>query len=354
MTGMARWTGSAILASIAILAAGMPVPARAKPPLNLAILRQQDRSGRIHFESLIDSLEIAPGMAILDIGAGPGYASFLFAEKLRGTGTVFATDIREDFIRRIETEAKRRGLANLVPVVVKEKGLDDFYGSHRYDLVFLSNAYHCLEDRVGYFGKLRGFLNPGARLVLVMYDQVPLFTEDDFSDPEGLVATLSGAPGDDPFLKNLSGETRRLMEGGAPRGKLVRALADDFNRMLADPRFYSGFYDNSYFRKGLFTETERDFADWLLMTVEEEGSAGRIGQGGSRAVAKLNRMFFIKRFGRYLAEGGRGAYLPAGDANRHTSKYVARRELESAGYRFVKEIKLSAYYDALVFTPEIR
>ncbi len=42
-----------------------------------------------------------------------------------------------------------------------------------------------------------------------------------------------------------------------------------------------------------------------------------------------------------------GAYVPAGDANRHTSKYVMLRELDTAGYRFVNEIKLSPYFDAV-------
>src|SRR5512139_675659 len=149
-----------LLSMIATSVAGPILPAHAKPPLKQAIKRQQYRNEYVHFENIIGSLDITEGMTILDIGSGPGYASFLFAEKLRGSGEVFATDIRQDFVHHIAEEARRRGLNNLFPVVVRSEGLDDFYGKHRYDLVFLSNVYHCLDNRIEYFGKLRGLLTP--------------------------------------------------------------------------------------------------------------------------------------------------------------------------------------------------
>lgn len=335
--------------------AGPILPTYAKPPLNLAIKRQEHRNDYTRFQDLIDSLGIVEDMTILDIGAGPGYASFLLAEKLHGTGKVYATEIREDFVNHIADEAKIRRLGNLVSVLVKGEGLDDFYGKHRYDLVFLSNVYHCLNDRIGYFQHLRGFLNRNARLVLVLYNQTPLFSVDDLSNVNGLIASLFREPDDNPFIKNLSPRTLQLLND-APRGEeLKTALVDDFNRMLVDPHFYANFYSNSYFRKDLFTTPERDLANWLLMTLKEDGvlekPADQIDAKAMRMVVKLNRLFFIKRFGDFLVRGGMGAYVPAGDANRQTSKYVVLRELDAAGYQFVKERKLSPYFDAVIMTP---
>jgi len=294
-------------------------------------------------------------MTILDIGSGPGYASFLFAEKLHGSGEVFATDIREDFVRYIADEAKRRGLTNLFSALVKTEGLDDFYRKHRYDLVFLSNVYHCLDNRIEYFSSMRKLLNPGARLVLILYDQVPLLSVADLSDLDGLADSLSKKSDDDPFHKHLSTGTRQLLKDRTDREGLERALVEDFNRMLVDPRFYKGFYDNSYFRKNLFTAPEREFANWLLMTLEEDGvlekPVDQIAAKAMRTVIKLNRLFFIKQLGDYLSGGGIGSYVPAGDANRHTSKYVMLRELDAAGYKFIHEIKLSPYFDAVIMVP---
>ena len=336
--------------------AGQILPAQAKPPLKSAIKRQQHRNEYIHFETLVDALDITAGMTILDIGSGPGYASFLFAEKLHGSGEVIATDIRQDFVNHIADEAKRRGLTNLFSSVVKEEGLDDFYAKHRYDLVLLSNVYHCLENRIEYFSKFRGLLKRNARLVLVLYNQVPLFSVDDLSDVEGLIDSFSRETDDNPFYKHLSTGTKRLLGDKTKREEFERALVDDFNRMLLDPRCYKGFYSNSYFRKDLFTAPERELANWLLMTLKEDGvlekPADQIDAKAMRTVVKLNRLFFINQLGDYLAEDGMGAYVPAGDANRHTSKYEMLRELDAAGYAFVNELKLSPYFDAVIMAPK--
>ena len=126
--------------------------------------------------------------------------------------------------------------------------------------------------------------------------------------------------------------------------------------MLLDPQFYRHFYRDSYFTKDLFSPAERDLANWLLMTLAEDGvldgTLDQMDERKLRTVIKLNRLFFIKRFGDYLAEGGRGAYFPAGDANRHTSKYVMLKELDAAGYRLVDELRLPPFYDAVIMAPK--
>jgi SAM-dependent methyltransferase len=346
-----------LFASVIVMSIAGPVkPAEAKPPLKFAIMRQEHRNEYVQFETVIEALDITSGMTILDIGSGPGYASFLFAEELRGSGKVFATDIREDFVNYISDEAKRRGLTNLFSVAVKAEGLDNFYGKHQYDLVFLSNVYHCFDNRIEYFSKLRGFLKQKARLVIVLYNQVPVFSVDDFSNADGLVDNLSRETDDNPFYKNLSAGTKKLLGDHAKGDEIERALVDDFNRMLVDPRFYKGFYSDSYFRKNLFTVPEREFANWLLMTLEEDGvlekPADQLSAKALRTVMKLNRLFFMKKLGGYLAGGGMGAYIPAGDANRHTSKYVMLRELDAAGYEYSSEINLSPYFDAVIMVPK--
>lgn len=343
---------------VAVVPLARPVMATQKPPLDRAIQRQQQRDQFIGFEAVIDTLGIAPGMTILDIGAGPGSASFLFAERLHGTGEVFATDIREDFVNHIADEARRRGLTNLSSVLVKADGLDDFYGKHRYDLVFLSNVYHALDGRIEYFSRLRELLSRDGRLALILYNQTPLFSVEDLANFNALVNSLlinkPSPADDDPFLNNLSPATRKLLKDDTRREELKHALVNDFNRILVDPRFYRNYYSDSYFRKGLFTPPERDLANWLLMSIKEEGiedsPVDRIDARVIRTVIKLNRLFFIKRFGNNLAGLGMGAYTASGDANRHTSKYVVQRELAAAGYQLVSESRLSPYFDLVIMT----
>lgn len=345
-----------LLSLIVTQIVGPTTPAQAKPPLKGAIKRQEHRNEYTRFETIIDALDITSGMTILDIGSGPGYASFVFAEKLHGSGEVFATDIRKDFVDHIAGEARKRGLTNLFSSVVKDEGLDDFYAKHRYDLVFLSNVYHCIDNRIDYFSKLRKFLKPDARLVFILYNQVPLYSVDDFAEADSLIDSLAKEADDSPFVKHLSTATRQLLKDKTKREALESALVDDFNGMLTDPRFYKGFYKDFYFKKDFLTPSERDFANWLLMTLKEDGvlerPADQIDAKAMRLVIKLNRLFISKRFGEYLEKDGRGAYIPAGDANRHTSKYVTFRELDAAGYKLIKEIKLSPYFDAVIMVPK--
>lgn len=328
------------------------------PSLTKAIRRQRSRLDYVGVEALIDSLGIRDGMSILDIGAGPGHASFLFAERLHGTGQVFATDIREDFVEHIRSQARSRGLTNLSGALVREDGVDDFYAQHRYDLVFLSNVYHCLSDRVAYFSTLRAFLKEGGRLVLVMYNQTPLFAPEDVAGADELAQALAGEPEGGPLGKHLSAATRGLAREPGDREAFKAALVADLNRLLTDPGFYRNFYRDSYFQKDLLVPAERDLANWLLMTLGEAGTLdaepGRIGAKELRPLLKLNRLFVGKLFGAFLAQGGAGAYVPAGDANRHTSKYVMLRELGAAGFELARETRLSALYDALVMVPRER
>ena len=190
--------------------------------------------------------------------------------------------------------------------------------------------------------------------MLVLYNQTPLFTVDDLSDVDEIATMLSKESSDSPFIKSLSPATLHLLREG-PKGEALEiALADDFNRMLTDPLFYRLFYKDSFFTKDLFTIPERDFANWLLMTLHEEGvfekRADEIDERTLRNVIKLNRLFFIKKFGELLENIGTGVYIPKGDANRHTSKYVMFRELDAAGYKITKEMRLSAFFDAVIMT----
>lgn len=352
---MSSWRRLAVVLLCLMSVAGTVMDCSAKPPLEVAVRRQQIRNDYIKFETIINALDITPGITVLDIGAGPGYASFVFAEKLGGSGKVYATDIRKEFVEYIAEEAKRRGLTNLYSRVVSGQGLDPFYGEHRYDIVFLANVYHVIQNPVEYFAKLRDLLNPGGRLVFVLYNQAPLFSADDFASVDGIRGILSEGDNGDPFIQRLSEGTRQLLSEKGNTAELVSALVEEFNRMLTDPNLYQGFYDGSYFRKEMFTASDRQLANWLLMMLKENGSLQRapeqLDAKELRTVIMLNRLFFQSRFGEYLANYGMGAYIPAGDANRHTSKYLLVRELGAAGFKVAAEMQLSPYFDAVIMVP---
>lgn len=67
----------------------------------------QDRAAR----TAVEALSLRPGMRVLDACAAPGGKSFAAALTMRGEGDILARDIQEKKLRRIESGAKRLGLA---------------------------------------------------------------------------------------------------------------------------------------------------------------------------------------------------------------------------------------------------
>src|SRR5215212_4110352 len=70
----------------------------------------------------IDLLELKPGMAVADIGAGSGYYSSRIAKRVGPTGHVYATDIQPGMIALLERRIKSEGLTNVSTVL---GGVDD-------------------------------------------------------------------------------------------------------------------------------------------------------------------------------------------------------------------------------------
>jgi len=66
---------------------------------------------------------IKPGMTVMDVGCGPGFASFDLARLVGPSGRVIAVDQSPKFLRALEAGAKHRGLANIETV---ESGLADY------------------------------------------------------------------------------------------------------------------------------------------------------------------------------------------------------------------------------------
>ena len=114
---------------------------------------------------VIEALEIRKGHRVADVGAGGGYFTFLLAEAVGPRGRVYAVDVDEVEVQKLESEVLRQGLGN-VDVVLGE--LDDPRLPDRgIDLVFLCNTYHHIENRDAYFSRLRGDLRPGGRVAVI-------------------------------------------------------------------------------------------------------------------------------------------------------------------------------------------
>jgi len=125
-------------------------------------------------QRVIQSLQILPGATIADLGAGSGYFTFLLAQAAGPTGKVYAVDIDNDMTELVARKAKEQGLQNVEVILAKLN--DSLLPEGRVDLIFTSNTYHHIENRVAYFAALRKALRPGGRVAVIDFDRRSWFT----------------------------------------------------------------------------------------------------------------------------------------------------------------------------------
>lgn len=114
-------------------------------------------------EKVLAALAIEPGARVADLGAGDGYFTRRLAEAVGAAGRVYAVEIDAGALRKLRALAAREPRVEVVEGAADDPRLPD----GAIDLVLLSSVYHHLDDRVGYFARLRADLAPGARVAIV-------------------------------------------------------------------------------------------------------------------------------------------------------------------------------------------
>ncbi|MSP38124.1 MAG: methyltransferase domain-containing protein [Deltaproteobacteria bacterium] len=120
-------------------------------------------------EKVIAALQIRPGDQIADLGAGGGYFTFKLANAAGRTGKVYAVDIDREMTDLIAQQAQKDAVKNVATIVAKDS--DPMLPQSGVDLVFTSNTYHHIGDRVAYFANLRKYLRPGGKIAIIDYDR---------------------------------------------------------------------------------------------------------------------------------------------------------------------------------------
>lgn len=113
---------------------------------------------------VVEQLGITPEMDVADIGAGSGYFTRRLATAA-SRGTTYAIDVDADFKDHIEAELERWRTPNIVTrLAVYEHPL---LPQDSVDLVFISNTYSFLQERITYFQAVHKALRRKGRLAVI-------------------------------------------------------------------------------------------------------------------------------------------------------------------------------------------
>lgn len=117
-------------------------------------------------DRVVDTLDLADGDVVVDLGAGGGYFTYRLARQVGPTGRVYAVEPDTDLTQRIERRVRRKSYRN-IEVVRPPEGVPPRL-PEVVDLVVTVDAFHHLpEERVDYFRQLAHILSPDGRLAVI-------------------------------------------------------------------------------------------------------------------------------------------------------------------------------------------
>jgi ubiquinone/menaquinone biosynthesis C-methylase UbiE len=130
-------------------------------------LERPERESEEEPSRAIEALDLRPGMAVADIGAGTGYYTVRMARKVGEEGRVYATDIQVGMLSIVQRRAAQEKLQNIKPVLSAPD--DPKLPPGSLDLALMVDVYHELAQPQAFVRRLREALKPDGRLVLVEF-----------------------------------------------------------------------------------------------------------------------------------------------------------------------------------------
>jgi SAM-dependent methyltransferase len=120
---------------------------------------------------IIECLKIQPGSAIADVGSGPGYYTFKFAELTGTSGKVYAIDTVQNHLDYVKSLCEKYDFTNIE--TIKDRADGAGLDPATTDLVFMCSLYHIIyttsieEVKDRFIASIKDALKPDGRLVIV-------------------------------------------------------------------------------------------------------------------------------------------------------------------------------------------
>jgi SAM-dependent methyltransferase len=137
----------------------------------VGIFQGESREVNVHRERIVAALEISPGMAVADIGAGTGLFVPDFNKAVGDEGRVYAVDISPRFLAHLKERVRDEKLDRVEVVTGLEDSVELAEAS--VDIAFVCDTYHHFEYPKSSLASLRKAIRPGGTLVVVDFERIP-------------------------------------------------------------------------------------------------------------------------------------------------------------------------------------
>jgi SAM-dependent methyltransferase len=143
-----------------------PGSRRLFPPQDLGLLEAPDRDEWQKPDLIMDTLGIAEGSVVADIGAGGGWFTIRMARRVGPNGLVYAEDIQPLMIEATNRRVAREDLRNVRTVLGTPS---DPALPPGVDVELMVDTFHEMDDPVPLLRNLAHALKPGGRLGIVEF-----------------------------------------------------------------------------------------------------------------------------------------------------------------------------------------
>ena len=130
---------------------------------------EETRDTRGEAERVLARLGIVRGQRVADIGAGLGYYTVRVARRLGPGATLYATDVKAEYLGRLQTRLAREEITGVHLILGRPR--DPRLPAASIDVAILSHVYHEIENPYEFFYRLRPSLALGARVGILDMDR---------------------------------------------------------------------------------------------------------------------------------------------------------------------------------------
>jgi ubiquinone/menaquinone biosynthesis C-methylase UbiE len=136
-------------------------------PGGMEWLERENREAEERLSILLAALPLKPGMHVADLGAGSGVITRMMAPKVLPGGMVYAVDIQQPMLDRLQQLNEKAGIKNIKTVLGDIKSPKLPPGS--IDLVLMVDVYHEFSHPFEMMKSTSEALKKGAWVALVEY-----------------------------------------------------------------------------------------------------------------------------------------------------------------------------------------
>ncbi len=119
-------------------------------------------------KQILAAVQLEPGMAVADVGAGTGLYMAAFSNAVGKDGKVYAIDISPNFVKHLRERAKQEKLGNVDVVLCSDHDVNLRPSS--VDRVFICDVYHHFEYPDSSLASIYAALRVGGQLILVDFN----------------------------------------------------------------------------------------------------------------------------------------------------------------------------------------